>query len=497
VRDITEWATTFDAAGKPWLILGKGPTFQKVAEVDLTAYHVCSLNHVVREFPVTLAHIIDIDVVGDCAAEIDRNAQFLAMPYRPHMKNFPSDKTLPELIAEYPVLEKLDREGRLLWYNLSSSAPQPGFPVIKAKFFSAEAALNLLVASGARTVRSLGVDGGARYSGQFDDLATRTLLANGHQNFDKQFPGICETLRSTGVFYAPLYVDAPIRVFVGTDAFQKMGLKVLEYSIKRHTPISVEVAAIDDRDIPVPKDPQNRSRSGFSFSRFHIPKLCGYRGRAIYMDADMQVFSDLGNLWTWQMGDLAIAYCRQPPDSGRPPQYSVMLMDCEKLAWDAAEIVRGLDEGRYTYKELMTGCCVVSQNSKGDVLPVEWNSLEHYEEGKTSLIHYTDMPTQPWVSNQNPSGNLWYKLLREAVREGFISLEDLYSEIRKGHVSPELPRWAGLSSPPEIEKLSRGWVPPYKRFSENKSRVAESTAVDVPEGGRGWLSGLRRLLTTR
>jgi len=498
VLNISEWSGTFNPGKKPWLILGKGPTFQKIRELDISSYDVCSLNHVVRELPVTLAHIIDLDVVTDCADALDRNARFLAMPYRPHVKNKPSEKTLHEFVKEHPLLEKLEKQGRLIWYNLSSSPPHADLPVIKAKFFSAEAALNLLVACGVKVVRSLGIDGGQTYSETFGDLKSKTLLANGHNDFNKQFKGICETIRNTGVFYAPLYFEAPIRVFVGTDTIQKMGVRMLEYSIKKHTPISVEVVPIDDSDVPIPEDPENRSRTGFSFCRFHIPKLCGFKGRAIYMDADMQVFTDLGNLWTWPMGDADVLYCQQPAERGRTPQYSVMLMNCSNLGWDIQKIIRGLDQRQYSYEELMGNCCILAEDRKRMGLPYEWNSLEYYEEGKTSLLHYTDMPTQPWVSNRNPSGQLWYDLLKEAVLEGFVTIDDLYLEIEKGHVSPELPRWAGLPDPGNIEELMKRWIPPYKRFAgDTKSRIAGIPGAEIRTKQRGLLFELRRLLSIR
>jgi len=472
VQDIIQWSKEFNPASKPWLVLGKGPTFQKIKGVDRTQYYTCSLNHVVRELPVTLAHIIDIDVVADCASEIDRNARFLVLPYRPHFKNSPCEKTVEDCIQDLPILQKLSHEGRLIWYNLSSSQPRQGSPVIKARFFSVEAALNLLVACGVRVVRSLGVDGGRTYSKEFDDLKDKTLLANGHQSFDKQFTGICETIRKSNVFYAPLHVHAPIRVFVGADSAQGIGVKMLEYSIKKHTPMAVEVSLIDDRDVPVPRDPKCRSRSGFSFSRFKIPALCGNRGRAIYMDADMQVFTDLGRLWTWPMDGSDVAYCEQPSERGRPPQYSVMLMNCANLPWKVADVIDGLDQGRYTYEELMGSLCIVPEEKKGMILPFEWNSLEYYEEGKTCLIHYTDMNTQPWVSNRNPFSHLWYKLLKDAIEEGFLTLEELYKEIQEGHVSPELPRWAGLSDPPRVRELLEAWTPPYLRFSNRTPQMS-------------------------
>ena len=152
--ELVDWTNRFVARSKPWLIIGKGPSFQKVREIDLSDYHVCSLNHVVREFPVTLAHIIDFDVVLDCGEQIYRNAAFLAMPYRPHFKNSPGSRTLADLTAEDPILNAMNRENRLIWYNLASSPPQGDSPVIKAVYFSSEAALNLLVTAGATVIRT-------------------------------------------------------------------------------------------------------------------------------------------------------------------------------------------------------------------------------------------------------------------------------------------------------------------------------------------------------
>jgi len=496
--DIVGWSRRFDISLRPWLIVGKGPTFRKVRDFNLSRYHVCSLNHVVRELPVTLAHIIDIDVVAECASEIYQNAKFLAMPYRPHVQNYPSSKTLADFIPEIQVLQSMEKEGRLLWYNLSSSPSHLDSPVIKAVYFSSEAALNLLVTAGAREVRTLGVDGGQTYSEAFDDLKSKTLLANGHESFDKQFGGICETIRKSEVLYAPLHIEAPIRIFVGADTAQSLGVKMLEYSIKRHTPVSVALERIDDANIPVPRDPQNRSRSGFSFSRFDIPQRCGYRGKAIYMDADMQVFTDVTRLWNWEMNGSAVLYCDGQADQGRPPQYSVMLMDCSRLHWDVSTIVRDLDAGKYTYEGLMQDLCIVPESQKKRVLPFEWNSLEHYEEGRTCLIHYTDMNTQPWVSNNNPNSHLWYRLLKEALAEGFITREDLRSEIGQGHVSPQLPQWAELPDIGAVASPDKDWIPPYKRFLTHDSKVTDVRNPGKTDSRESrWLGRLRRLLPTR
>src|SRR5689334_8618874 len=99
MREFLQW---FDeqrlAADQAWLILGKGPSFAKRHAFDLTAYKTISLNHAVREQRVDLAHLIDLDVLHDCAEEIETNAAMVVMPWVPHVNCFAGNSTLDELV---------------------------------------------------------------------------------------------------------------------------------------------------------------------------------------------------------------------------------------------------------------------------------------------------------------------------------------------------------------------------------------------------------------
>jgi hypothetical protein len=161
-------------------------------------------------------------------------------------------------------------------------------------------------------------------------------------------------------------------------------------------------------------------------------------------------------------GQYKPSLCRTADRKGRLRQYSVLLMDCAKLPWNIHEIVRGLDEGGYDYTQLMQEFCIVPPEKIGADLPYEWNSLEHFEPNHTRLIHYTDVPQQPWVCFDNPHGKLWYQTLREAVAEGFISVDEVFDEIRRGNVHPQLGREIGLRVP--WYRQLRPFVPPYKRL---------------------------------
>jgi hypothetical protein len=398
-----------------------------------------SLNHVVREGPVDVAHIIDIDVVEACVDDLERHAGVVVLPWYPHQHNHVGARTLAEWMESVPVLRRLDDAGRLLWYDLKTSPKRHGpGPVVQASYFSAEAALSMLALAGARQVRSLGIDGGRSYSQEFDDLRDKTLLNNGHASFDKQFHGFARTIMATAVDYAPLDVESPIRVFVGATPAQMLAVKVLEYSIRKYASMSVEVFPLFEArlEFPMPKDPANRPRTPFSFQRFVIPSLKGFKGRAIYVDSDMQVFRDIRDLWTLPFNGADLLAAREPGDTGRRPQFSVMLLDCDRLRWNLPEIVGRLDSGELNYEKLMYQMAV-AENVDAAIDPC-WNSLERYQEGKTALVHYTDMNLQPWLSRDNKLNYLWTRDLFEAIDRGVITRDYVAAEVAAGNVRPSL-----------------------------------------------------------
>ena len=137
--------------------------------------------------------------------------------------------------------------------------------MVRVDAFSSEAIVNVLAAVGVRCVRTLGIDGGIHYAREFHDLNGVTRLANGQASFDWQFIGIYQTAKESGMDYGPI-LD-PIRVYVGTDDTQMVDLQVLEYSIRRFATRPVEVVPMLNLPVPMPKDPANRPRTGFSFAR--------------------------------------------------------------------------------------------------------------------------------------------------------------------------------------------------------------------------------------
>lgn len=495
MRDFFGWFKGNYSGEEPWLMLGKGPSFNRIGDFDISDYRTLALNHVVAQRPVTVAHAIDIEVVEHCRDTLLANAGVLVMPWVPHCRTergFISKKaffgvgeyTLEEYCAQNPLLRQLDNEGRLLWYNLYSAGltrHRSGSPVVAATEFSASAALNLLAIAGVSKVRSLGVDGGSSYSSTFRALESKTKLLTGQTSYDSQFKGIAKTIMTTGMDFAPLGIESPIKVFVGTQPEQMLAFKVLEYSIRRHCSMSVEVIPLFEAveaagiKIPMPSNPKNRPKTPFSFQRFAIPQLKGYSGRAIYIDSDMQVFKDIKTLWMWPFDGSDVLIVQEPRGTGRRPQFSVMVLDCERLTWDAAQLIADLEAGRWTYEQLMYE--MAPANRVAAVLPTEWNDLERHS-SSTALTHYTDMDGQPWLTTEHLLGELWCKELFSAVRAGFISVDFLRGQVDRGWVRPSLMYQLDngivdpLMLPSRISLRDRSeFVPPHRVAQRAKSAI--------------------------
>jgi hypothetical protein len=275
---------------------------------------------------------------------------------------------------------------------------------------------------------------------------------------------------SSGTSDANGRTEAPVRVYVGSQDAQMVPVKVLEYSIRQRTDLGVEVFPLHHAGIefPMPRDLRNRPRTPFSFQRFYIPQLAGYRGRAIYLDSDMQVFRDIRELWSMPFDGADLLAAWELAESSRRPQFSVMLLNCDTLRWDLHEIVGALDRGELTYETLMYEM-KVARHIRAAIDPT-WNSLERYEPGKTSLLHYTDMTRQPWVSRENPLGFLWVRELIEAVERNFVSRDLVQAHVREGHLRPSLLYQLdhrvedSAKLPASALALDASFVPPYKRM---------------------------------
>jgi hypothetical protein len=407
VQPFFQWFAGKIQPSEPWLILGKGPSFASRGRFDLSRFHLLSLNHAVREQPVLVAHVIDLEVIQSCGHAIEKNAGVLVMPWYPHSANLVGQRTLEEIAEELPVLRGLNAEGRLLWYDLSTSPVRHGeWPIIEATYFSAEAALNLLAIAGAQQVRSLGVDGGSTYSGAFEDLRNSTLLANGRPNFDLQFGGFARTILRTGVDFAPLDLPSPARVYLSRTSEEILPAAVLQHSVRRHCSLTVELVTLD------------------AGTAEEVPE-----GPGVLLPPRAQVLADLGPLWRAGVSEQEVIVPIEAEGS-HGPGIAIVGAGLNSAIPTVASLIR-LRAPFRTVSEAVGGRARAA-------LTADWNPGPQAGLNCQFVQYYPPDGSEPWISRNHPLGHLWVRDLLDAVAKGFVPTALVAEEVRRGHARPSL-----------------------------------------------------------
>lgn len=182
---------------KPWLVIGKGPSFDNIGKVDLDKYHIVGLNHVMYKVDCLLGHAIDLEVLSSSEKP---KCKFLVMPMEPHVRFKPCGDSLDNLFK----VKSATVDVPVLWYNSSRSLPlmiRSG-PMVRVKLFSAVAVVNLLANAGVKEIFTLGVDEGTKYSKEFD---VSDKLSNGRLSFDGQKKEFRIAQKVFGTLVVPLF----------------------------------------------------------------------------------------------------------------------------------------------------------------------------------------------------------------------------------------------------------------------------------------------------
>lgn len=225
----------------------------------------------------------------------------------------------------------------------------------------------------------------------------------------------------------------PIRVYIGTEPKTEIFRRVLEHSIRKRTSADVRFTTMIGPEWEYPID-GIKVGTGFSLRRWMIPAYCGWKGRAIYLDADQIVLSDIAGLW--HLGDrtreqhppFPVLWATIQTDKWSPkkpvPQTSVMLIDCEQAkGWPGFDIDFLLEDLQRTPTKEHYGFMMHAQWLPQNLIaPVaaKWNHLNKYVAGQTRLLHYTSEPQQPHTTPDHPLAHLFQAELEDAIKAGVI-----------------------------------------------------------------------------
>jgi len=194
-----------------------------------------------------------------------------------------------------------------------------------------------------------------------------------------------------------------VKVFIGYDGAESVAYHVLCQSILKHARQPVEFIPIKQTMLTHvynrERDPKQSNE--FSFTRFLVPYLCGYVGKAIFMDLDMLLRVDIAELWNHpSLFSNAISVVKHDYEPKPGTKYlgneqhnyprknwsSVMLFncdhsDCKKLTPEYVNSAPALELHRLNW----------ARDSMIGELEPEWNWLvgEYDYNGLAKIVHFT------------------------------------------------------------------------------------------------------------
>lgn len=181
-----------------------------------------------------------------------------------------------------------------------------------------------------------------------------------------------------------------LKVFIGRDPRKPLDYNVLANSIVEHSSVPVSITALSLKTLPI----KRRGLTEFTFSRFLVPWLCNYQGRALFLDADMVVTGDIAELFETNTEQVAVN-----KDQANFEWASAMLFDCGNCTMLCPEYI---DDPRnklfdFAWAEIVRD------------FPPEWNWCVPYagESDRAKLYHYTQ-GTPNWRETRgHPEDKYW------------------------------------------------------------------------------------------
>lgn len=211
-----------------------------------------------------------------------------------------------------------------------------------------------------------------------------------------------------------------LKVFIGYDPRQPLAYNVLQHSIVRNSSQPVSITPLILSQLPI----KRRGLTEFTYSRFLVPSLCGFSGKALFLDADMVVTGDIAELFA---NDDMSAVCVMQ-DQPKFEWASAMLFNCGACLRLTPAFI---DDEKNQMFDLAWAPYVGK-------FPAEWNHCVGYQETKpANLYHYTQgLPC--WPETRGMPEDEWWDFERKAMN-ATVGWKELMG--RSVHARPVLERY--------------------------------------------------------
>jgi hypothetical protein len=218
-----------------------------------------------------------------------------------------------------------------------------------------------------------------------------------------------------------------INLFCGYDEREAIGFHVFVSSVLARASAPVAIKRIDDRGLPV-------GSNSFTFSRFLVPFMMGFKGHAIFADAaDMLMLDDVAKLDALYNPSYAVQVVKHAYRTRNPQKYvgtdmqcpnrdyprknwaSLMLINCEHRQWADMS-----PDGIAAYAEAPTHMLGLQWLAPAEIgeLPSKWNRLvdEGQEPEGAALLHWTaGIPAFKHYANA-PGAHQWHDALHAMLK---------------------------------------------------------------------------------
>jgi hypothetical protein len=245
--------------------------------------------------------------------------------------------------------------------------------------------------------------------------------------------------RATGTVLSVLPGTIPI--YIGYDPRERAATNVLIDSLYQHSSMPLAITPIVtpqlERQGLFRRERDPRQSTAFSFTRFLVPCLMGYRGWALFMDCDMLCRGDIAELWALRDEQYAVQCVQHNHVPGETLKFlgevqsaypkknwsSLMLLQCERctaLTADYVNTASGLELHRFHWLEgdHEIGPLPDRWNHLVDVQPAPATTEEAAAEAAPSLLHWT--LGGPWFREQRTMGGAlaaeWFGAREDAMK---------------------------------------------------------------------------------
>jgi hypothetical protein len=191
-----------------------------------------------------------------------------------------------------------------------------------------------------------------------------------------------------------------LKVFLGYDPRQPLAYSVLQHSIVSQCSVPVAVTPLVLKTLPI----KRRGLTEFTFSRFLVPWLCGFKGSAVFMDSDIVVTGDIQELFS--QAEVAIHEVQVMQNQPKFEWGSVMLFNnprCAKLTPDFIN-----DESNHLLD-------LAWARSVG-TFSEDWNHCVGYQEPKEAKLYHFTQGIPCWPETQGlPEDIHWHEATKAAT----------------------------------------------------------------------------------